>query len=75
MYEEGRSVGQSDAEAVKWYRKSAEKGEAIAQYRLGWMYTKGRGMQKDNGWARHWFQKAAEQDYKLAKEALRELNG
>ncbi len=34
MYQEGKGVQQDDAEAVKWYRKAAEQGNAEAQYRL-----------------------------------------
>uniref|UniRef100_A0A914VL89 Uncharacterized protein n=1 Tax=Plectus sambesii TaxID=2011161 RepID=A0A914VL89_9BILA len=44
MYKNGRGVPQSDEEAVKWYRKSAEQGEASAQYNLGWMYEIGHGV-------------------------------
>jgi uncharacterized protein len=34
MYEEGRGVGQSDAEAVAWYRKAAEQGNAYAKKKI-----------------------------------------
>ena len=30
--------------AAKWYKKSAEQGDASAQFYLGWMYTKERGV-------------------------------
>lgn len=35
MYRDGRGVLQSDTEAVKWYRKAAEQGDADAQNNLG----------------------------------------
>ena len=28
-------------EALRWWRKAAEQGEALAQNNLGWMYYKG----------------------------------
>ena len=35
MYEYGQGVGKDEVEAVKWYRKSAEQGDARAQCNLG----------------------------------------
>ena len=35
------------AEAVKWYRKAAEQGLALAQFNLGVMYEKGKGVLQD----------------------------
>jgi TPR repeat protein len=39
------------AEAVKWYRKAAEQGDADAQNNLGWMYARGnaKAAKKING--------------------------
>ena len=38
---EGRGgLAQDEAEAVRWYRKAAEQGDAAAQYNLGWMYER-----------------------------------
>ncbi|MCP4936025.1 MAG: SEL1-like repeat protein [bacterium] len=34
-------------EAVRWYRKAADKGYETAMYNLGWMYEKGRGVKQD----------------------------
>ena len=47
------------AEAVKWYRKAAEQGDAEAQYNLGVMYDKGEGVPKNNVEAYKWFNLAA----------------
>ena len=44
MYQEGRGVPQDDAEAAKWYRKAAERGNAHSQTNLGSMYQEGRGV-------------------------------
>jgi TPR repeat protein len=38
MYQHGRGVEQSDSEAVRWYRKGAEAGDARGMTNLGWMY-------------------------------------
>ena len=46
---------------MEWYRKSAEQGDATAQYYLGYMYENGRGVSQDNAKAMEWFRKSAEQ--------------
>ena len=38
-YANGQGVGKDDAEAVKWFRKSAEQGYDEAQTELGFMYA------------------------------------
>ena len=38
MHSKGQGVPQDYKEAVKWYRLSAEQGDAQAQYNLGVMY-------------------------------------
>ena len=61
MYAHGRGVPRDDTEAVKWYRKAAEQGDAYTQSNLGIMYAKGEGVPQDNAEAVKWFRKAAEQ--------------
>ena len=63
MYKNGYGVSQDDSEAVKWYRKAAEQGDADAQYNLGWMYKNGYGISQDDSEAVKWFRKVAEQGY------------
>ena len=48
-------------EAVRWYRKAAEQGFALAQSNLGNAYRKGEGVAKDPFEAVRWYRKAAEQ--------------
>ena len=61
-YYYGRNGKTKDyAEAVKWYRKAAEQGNADAQYSLGYCYYKGRGVAKDCAEAVRWIRKAADQ--------------
>ena len=38
MYYNGEGVTQDYKQAVKWWRKAAEQGDASAQYSLGLMY-------------------------------------
>lgn len=57
-YQEGNYT-----EAVKWYRKPADQGYAIAQYRLGLCYANGWGVGKDRVEAVKWWRKSAEQGY------------
>ena len=61
MYEQGKGVPQDYKEAAKWYRKSAEQGDADAQDKLGLMYYNGQGVPKDYKEAVKWYTKAAEQ--------------
>lgn len=61
MYDFGRGVPQSDAEALKWYRRAAETGLPEAQHNLGLMYFRGQGVPPDFAEAARWYRKAAEQ--------------
>ena len=61
MYLRGLGVTKDETEALKWFRKSAERDNAMAQGSLGWMYDKGLGVTKDDAEALKWYHKAAEQ--------------
>ena len=67
MYSDGKGVRQNDAEAAKWFRKSAEQGFAKAQYNLGNSYHQGRGVGQSHREAAKWYRKAAEQGFALAQ--------
>ena len=59
-------------EEVNLCRKSAEQGDAIAQFFLGVvMYENGIGVAKDEREAVKWYRKAAEHGNEYAKKALR----
>jgi Sel1 repeat len=49
MYDNGQGVPRNDAQAIKWYRKAAEQGDAVAQFNLGVMYAKGEGVPHNYG--------------------------
>ena len=48
---------------AKVVRKSAEEGDASAQFRLGQLYDEGTGVSQDYGQAKEWFEKAAKQGH------------
>jgi TPR repeat protein len=47
MYRNGHGVTQDYKTAIKWYRLSAEQGNASAQLNLGAMYANGYGTIQD----------------------------
>lgn len=59
-----------DAQAVRLWREAAEKGNAAAQYDLGWAYKNGRGVAQSDIEAVRWYRLAAEQGYADAQFAL-----
>ena len=67
MYSIGLGVPQDSKQAVTWFRKAAEQGDASAQYNLGLMYDKGRGVAQDDKQAVAWYRKAAEQGDAMAQ--------
>ena len=60
-------------ETAKWYRKSAEQGDASAQRNLGYMYAKGEGVLKNPVLAPVWFNIAGANGHELGKEFLVEI--
>lgn len=57
----GRLLPKDSTEAVKWFRKASEQGDADAQKELGDMYRSGEGVTKDINEAAKWYHKSAEQ--------------
>jgi TPR repeat protein len=70
MYRSGDGVPKDSAEAVKWFRKAAEQGNAVAQNILGAMYARGDGVPKDLVQAHAWHNIAGAAGLKQAKELL-----
>ena len=66
MYSKGQGVPQDYKEAVKWYRLSAEQGDAVAQFNLGFMYGKGLGVPQDYVSAHMWWNLSGSNGYKDA---------
>jgi TPR repeat protein len=72
MYYYGDGVPKDYKESVKWLRKSAEQGDAGAQFSLAGMYYKGQGVSKNYKEATKWCKKAAEQGLEAAIKKLKE---
>lgn len=51
---------QNYAEAMKWYKLSADKGNAKAMYNVGFMYYHSRGVAQNYAEAMNWFKKSAD---------------
>ena len=52
-------ANQDYAQAIDWYRKAAEKGNAAAQCRMGDAYFWGKGIEQSDMYALAWYQRAA----------------
>jgi TPR repeat protein len=65
---------QDNDEAVDWYRKAADQGNAEAQYNLGEMYRVGRILPKDRAEAARWLERAAAQNHLEAQVRLLQLD-
>jgi serine/threonine protein kinase len=63
----------NDIKAVKWFRKSANQGNARAQYNLASMYEKGRGVDKDMKEAVRWYVESAKQGNEDAQSKLKAM--
>jgi localization factor PodJL len=57
-------------DAVKFLSQAAEKGQAVAQYRLGTLYERGQGVPVDTAKAVHWYEMAANQGNRKAMHNL-----
>jgi TPR repeat protein len=64
-YDGGCGVKEDVKEAVKWYQKAAEMGDAGAQGNLGMFYFGGRGVPLDFVQAYKWFKLSAMQNGKF----------
>ncbi len=73
MYENGQGVPQDYAQAMIWFRKAADQGEADAQFNLGVMYENGQGVAQDYAQAVAWYRKAADQGEASAQFNLGEM--
>ena len=56
----GRGVARDLAQAARWFRRAAEKGNAEAQSALGWMLMTGRGVKRNDVESAFWLRKAAD---------------
>ena len=61
LYLDGHGVAQDYAEAVKWFKRSADQGYTEAQHDLGAMYGAGKGVKRDYLEAYKWMNICAAQ--------------
>ncbi|HWY64086.1 MAG TPA: hypothetical protein VNX61_02650 [Rhizomicrobium sp.] len=57
-------------DAVKFLNRAADKGQAVAQYRLGTLYERGQGVAADTIKAMHWYELSADQGNRKAMHNL-----
>ena len=70
LYQKGQFVEKDDAQAIVWFRKAADAGDAIAQFSLAWQYRHGTGIPKDMDAAAKWAALSAAQGYVLAENSM-----
>ena len=58
MYHEGHGVKKDYAEAIKYFKVVAERGNVNAMNNLGNMYSKGEGVERDLKQAEYWYDRA-----------------
>lgn len=58
------------ADAARFLTQAAEKGQPVAQYRLGTMYERGQGVPADSAKAAQWYEKSANQGNRKAMHNL-----
>jgi uncharacterized protein len=63
-------LARDGAQAVAWYRKAADQGNAVAQTQLGRIYAHGHGVPQDYSQALVWLRKAADQGDAHAQDNL-----
>jgi soluble lytic murein transglycosylase-like protein len=69
-YEHGEGVPMDPLRAATLYCEAARRGDAEAQYSLGWMYANGRGVARDDAVAASLLALAAEAGHAAARRAL-----
>ena len=69
-YELGRGVKRDYRRAYRLYCMAVVKGDAGANYHLGWMYFNGRGVTRDTQRAAYWFKQGAKGGDRIAKNML-----
>ncbi|MGX3013232.1 tetratricopeptide repeat protein, partial [Ursidibacter sp. B-7004-1] len=74
MYDNGQGVKQDDHQAVKWFQKAAEQGNAKAQFLLGASYGLGKGVPQDMVKAKMWFGRACDNGSQDGCDMYRQLN-
>lgn len=74
MFQYGRALHKSKNydDAVQWYKKAADLGNAQALYNIAWFYDRGRGVKKDAQEAARWMESALRAGSEFARKQMRE---
>jgi hypothetical protein len=72
-FEHGEGVERDIDRAVRLYCKASAKGDASAQYQLGWIYAMGRAGARNDELAAAWLERAAENSDPYARRLLKRL--
>ena len=67
------SVPGTYGDAMRWYRKSAEKGDPVAQLEVGKALVDGIGVAADAAQGKAWLEQAAQQGVHAATARLKAL--
>lgn len=70
LHEEGCGVSKNPYKATMRFRQAAERGDARAQYQIGYRYFTGYGSRRDRDKAYEWLARAAEQNNQTALDFL-----
>ena len=66
IYAKGRGVKKNQKEAIKWYRRAADKGVPEAQFNLGLAYYNGTGIVRNYIQAHKWWNLTASRSKRQA---------
>jgi hypothetical protein len=58
IHQHADGVAKNPAEALRWYRQAAERGDKVSQVQIGLMYLNGEGVPADETKAHEWFTKS-----------------
>lgn len=61
---------EEDVEAVEWYQKAADQGNADGEFGLGQMYLKGEGVKQDVSLGRQYVERAANKNHVEAVKSM-----
>ena len=72
-YYSGDKLTQNHKYAAKWFLMAAEKGNAHAQFSIGFMHDHGQGVEKNLQLAEHWLKLSAKQNFEPAINHLKAI--
>jgi uncharacterized protein len=71
LYQLGQSGLKADyKEAMKWFQRAAQQGDAGAMYRVGYMYFSGQGVSLNLNESVRWFKQSAQEGFAVAQFTL-----